>query len=78
MYIYMKLVHLKKSTMGCGGSVSGAMKGSKIIQPYRRTMGNGIVPEMYDESLAPVKPSRVLQNIKFRKPSAPKKYITFE
>lgn len=75
----MRLVHLKKSTMGCGGSISGAMsKGSKVIQPYRKTMGNGIVPEMYSENLAPVKPSRVLQNIKFRKSGTPKKYITFE
>jgi hypothetical protein len=41
-------------------------------------MGNGISNNVFDESLASVKPSRVLQNVRVKRAYTPKKYITFE
>jgi hypothetical protein len=77
MYIH----HLRKSTSGAGGGMSrgcGTCGGSIIAKPHRRVIGNGITNKVYDTTLGVVKPSRVLQNIKIKKASIPKKYITFE
>tara|TARA_R110000868_G_scaffold50784_1_gene161794 strand:- start:583 stop:804 length:222 start_codon:yes stop_codon:yes gene_type:complete len=73
----MRVVHIKKSTFGVGCS-SMYGKGLKTIHSFRKTMGNGISSAIFDESLASVKPSRVLQNVRIKRAYQPKKYITFE
>jgi hypothetical protein len=77
----MLVHHLRKTTSGAGGGMSrgcGTCGGSIIAKPHRRVVGNGVTNKVYDTNLGVVKPSRVLQNIKIKKPSIPKKYITFE
>lgn len=76
----MRIHHLRKTTQGSGGNMS--MRGAKksLAMPYKTSIGKGITPEVYSSDLAGVRPTRVLQNIKIRKPThtIPKKYITFE
>jgi hypothetical protein len=68
---------MKKSTNG-GSIISMYGKGMHTIHSYRRTIGNGITDQIFDESLSSVKPSQVLQNVKIKRSYLPKKYITFE
>jgi hypothetical protein len=77
MYIH----HLRKTTSGAGGNMSkgNLTCGGKIVaKPHRRVIGNGVSNAVFDSNLGVVKPTRVLQNIRIKKPSIPKKYITFE
>lgn len=76
MYIH----HLRKTTSGAGGNMSKgncSCKG-RVAKPHRRVIGNGVTNAVFDLNLGVVKPTRVLQNIRIKKPSIPKKYITFE
>lgn len=76
MYIH----HLRKSTMGNGGSMSHKCSygGSIVAKPHRRFLGNGITEAVYDTDLGVVKPTKILQNIRIKKSAIPKKYITFD
>jgi hypothetical protein len=73
----MRIVQTKKSTFG-GKCACMCAKGIKAVHSFRRTMGNGISTAVFDESLAQMKPSRVLQNVRVKRSYQPKKYITFE
>lgn len=73
----MRVIHAKKSTFG-GKLTSMYGKGLKTIHSFRRTMGNGITSAVFDETLATMKPSKVLQNVRVKRSYQPKKYITFE
>jgi hypothetical protein len=77
MFIY----YLRKNTLGNGGAVSGTQKsGGRIVgRPNKQIIDNGIVPEIYDPTygFGQGKASTHLRNIKIKKASIPKKYITF-
>ena len=74
MYIH----RLRKTTMGNGGSMTKKTLVRNVVSaaPMKRTMGSGIVPEVYQ--MSSMKPTEILRNIKISKPRLPKKYITFE
>jgi hypothetical protein len=78
----MLIHHLRKSTSGAGGgnSCRPCGCGGKIVaKPHsRKLQGNGLKQLAYDTDLGVIKPTRILQNIKVKKSSIPKKYITFE
>ena len=73
----MRIVQSKKSTFG-GKCVCAIGKGIKAVHSFRRTVGNGVTSAVFDEALAVMKPSRVLQNVRVKRSYQPKKYITFE
>lgn len=76
----MLIHHLRMTTSGSGGNMSHKCScgGKTVAKPHRRIVGNGLTPAIYDESLANVRPTRLLQNIRIKKSLVPKKYITFE
>jgi hypothetical protein len=77
----MLIHHLRKSTSGAGGgnSCRPCCGGKIVAKPHsRKLQGNGLKQLAYDTDLGVIKPTRILQNIKVKKSSIPKKYITFE
>lgn len=75
MYIH----HLRRTTMGNGGSTSKrhSVKGvTPTAPPMKRTCGSGIKPEVYTMDIQ--KPTDVLRNVRVAKSRLPKKYITFD
>lgn len=74
----MFIHHLRKSTNGAGGSCMSCSSCRKKAKPHRRVVGNGVTSAVFDSELIGVKPTRVLQNVRIKKSSLPKKYITFD
>jgi|TARA_R110000751_G_scaffold70287_1_gene142567 hypothetical protein len=73
----MKVFHLRKSTMGSGGSAT--RRGSKIMKAshFSTKKGSGMdTGKPYAESLGN-KPTSILTNLQLKKTRLPKKYITF-
>ena len=74
MYIF----RLGSTTSGSGLKTSiGINKNHKVAQNNKRTMGSGLVSEIYDGSKLQRK-SDILRNIKIAQPKIPKKYISFD
>jgi hypothetical protein len=76
MYIH----HIRKTTLGGGGSGSRncSCGGKAVVKNHKRIIGNGLTNAVFDTDLGIVKPTKLLQNIRVKKQSLPKKYITFE
>jgi hypothetical protein len=74
MYIF----RLGSTTSGAGLKTSmGVNKNHKIARSNKRTMGSGLVSEIYEKGKIQRK-SDILRNLKIAQPRIPKKYISFD
>ena len=74
MYIHK----LGTTTSGAGLRTSmGMTKTHRIARSNKRTMGSGLVPEIYEKGMVQRK-SDILRNLKIAQPRVPKKYISFD
>jgi hypothetical protein len=75
MYIF----RLGTTTSGAGLRTSkGINKNHKVLLNNKRTMGSGLVPEIYEKGIITQRKSDILRNIKISQPRIPKKYISFD
>jgi hypothetical protein len=74
MYIHK----LGSTTSGAGlRTTMGVSKTHSIARNHKRTMGSGLVPEIYENGKVQRK-TDLLRNLKIAQPKIPKKYISFD
>jgi hypothetical protein len=74
MYIHK----LGSTTSGAGlKTTMGINKNNNIARNHKRTMGSGLVPEIYESGKVQRK-TDLLRNLKIAQPRIPKKYISFD
>lgn len=74
MYIHK----LGSTTSGAGlKTTMGINKNHNIARNHKRTMGSGLVPEIYESGKVQRK-TDLLRNLKIAQPRIPKKYISFD
>jgi len=74
MYIHK----LGSTTSGAGlKTTMGINKNHNIARNHKRTMGSGLVPEIYEGGKVQRK-TDLLRNLKIAQPRIPKKYISFD
>jgi hypothetical protein len=76
MYIF----RLGSTTSGSGLKTSiGINKNHKVAISNKKTMGSGLVSEIYDNSKGKIqRKGDILRNLKIAQPKIPKKYISFD